>query len=801
MKKLFTFQLAFFACLMIYAQSDPKEKSLNYLQTLLSQKNFSEEEIAMHQVVKHHVSSISDVHHMYLRQSVNDLQVYGTESSIHIMKDGTLLASNINFIENISDKIQTSESIISPVQAVTQVASHLGYALTENLSVISQAVSPDRKTIVSDGGISLSPIPVQLMYYRTTNDQVVLAWDLSIQAINKTEWYSVRVNAATGALLDKGNWITSCNFDHPEGAHHHAENTVAFEENCDANYYTSETVAASSALLTGSYQVFAMPLESPLYGDRTIVTNVPHPVASPYGWHDTNGVAGAEFTDTRGNNVNAYEAGDNYGYRPDGGSSLIFHFPFNPVYSNGDQSEAAAITNLYYWNNVIHDVFYMYGFDEASGNFQVNNYGKGGFANDPVLAEAQSGQMCNAFFATPEDGSSPNMYMYVCGSRDGNFDNLVVMHEYGHGISNRLTGSSVNCLWNDEQMGEGWSDYFGLMLTMRTGDEGTDARGIGTFLFGEGPGGPGIRTHPYSTNMSVNPHTYDHIKSEWAPHGVGSVWAVMLWDMTWLLVDEYGFDTDFYEGTGGNNVALALVTEGLKLQPCSPGFVDGRDAILDADVAMYSGDNECLIWHAFARRGLGYSANQGSSNSKNDGTQAFDMPPHLFSVECPTEDIEEIVSEGQTYTLPDFVSSSLVTINSECDILTYTVVQNPAAGTELSVGTHPVTITVTTSTSQQVICSFDVIVTQVVNVEDHEWAQHISVFPNPTSDRLTISNQSNETIISATIVDVNGKVLDEINFSENMSEQTISVENLAAGVYFIKLTTENSSLVKQIIKK
>src|SRR5690554_5912037 len=130
MKKLFTFQLAFFACLMIYAQSDPKEKSLNYLQTLLSQKNFSEEEIAMHQVVKHHVSSISDVHHMYLRQSVNDLQVYGTESSIHIMKDGTLLASNINFIENISDKIQTSESIISPVQAVTQVASHLGYALT-----------------------------------------------------------------------------------------------------------------------------------------------------------------------------------------------------------------------------------------------------------------------------------------------------------------------------------------------------------------------------------------------------------------------------------------------------------------------------------------------------------------------------------------------------------------------------------------------------------------------------------------------------------------------------------------------
>src|SRR5690554_7799430 len=143
--------------------------------------------------------------------------------------------------------------------------------------------------------------------------------------------------------------------------------------------------------------------------------------------------------------------------------------------------------------------------------------------------------------------------------------------------------------------------------------------------------------------MSVNPQTYDYIKTAAIPHGVGSVWAQMLWEMTWDLIDEHGYDANPYNFTGnvnvdkGNTQALALVTEGLKLQPCSPGFIDGRDAILTADVAMYSGDNECLIWHAFARRGLGYSANQGSSNSKNDGTHAFDMPSHLFSVECPTD--------------------------------------------------------------------------------------------------------------------------------------------------------------------
>src|SRR5690606_27045595 len=116
------------------------------------------------------------------------------------------------------------------------------------------------------------------------------------------------------------------------------------------------------------------------------------------------------------------------------------------------------------------------------------------------------------------------------------------------------------------------------------------------------------------------------IKTAAVPHGVGSVWAVMLWDLTWALIDEYGFDADIYNGTGGNNIAMTLVVEALKLQPCSPGFVDGRDAILEADFLLYGGANQCLIWDVFARRGLGVSASQGSSGSTNDGVEAFDTP-------------------------------------------------------------------------------------------------------------------------------------------------------------------------------
>ena len=75
---------------------------------------------------------------------------------------------------------------------------------------------------------------------------------------------------------------------------------------------------------------------------------------------------------------------------------------------------------------------------------------------------------------------------------DGDFDNAVIAHEYAHGISNRFTGGPANtsCLNNAEQMGEGWSDFYGLMMTIKPGDVATTSRGIGTYLFGQPANGP-----------------------------------------------------------------------------------------------------------------------------------------------------------------------------------------------------------------------------------------------------------------------------------------------------------------------
>ncbi|MBK8433367.1 MAG: M36 family metallopeptidase [Chloroflexi bacterium] len=170
---------------------------------------------------------------------------------------------------------------------------------------------------------------------------------------------------------------------------------------------------------------------------------------------------------------------------------------------------------------------------------------------------------------------------------------------------------------------------------------------------GQPPTGTGFRPHPYTTDMAVNPHTYANTLTAAVPHGIGAIWAAMLWEVYWNLVDAHGFNPDLAQDgtTGGNNLALRLVSDGLKLQPCSPGFVDGRNAILAADMALTGGANQCLIWQGFAKRGLGFSASQGSANSNADNVAAFDMPLSCQSLNATPLSQDVCQGTAAVYTL------------------------------------------------------------------------------------------------------------------------------------------------------
>ena len=251
--------------------------------------------------------------------------------------------------------------------------------------------------------------------------------------------------------------------------------------------------------------------------------------------------------------------------------------------------------------------------------------------------------------------------------RDGDFDNGVIAHEYGHGISTRLSiraDGGLGTLSGDEQGGEGWSDFWGLYTTLRQNDlaPATAAhpngvlptRGIGNYVTYKNPTDKGIRPKPYSTDTAVNGYTYAGSTNGLGignpeitvPHGVGFIWCSMLYDVFQEFVDVYGFNDDIFESglnidlsdaahSGGNNIFNRLVLEGLKIQPASGSFADQRDAILAADALLFPSETRCggskhfkMIWEGFAKRGLGFQedGNYGS-NGIGDERDSFGIPP------------------------------------------------------------------------------------------------------------------------------------------------------------------------------
>lgn len=700
--------------------------------------------------------------YLYAAQEINGIRIANSSLTAVFDADGNLRNVASLFYGNIQQSANSASPDIDLSRAVkTQLESAI--------PGIEINFQPNQKKSLTITGTHFSHSSnAELVYYAMPEGSINLAWSFDCPLRDKTHWYHYFVDAHSGELLKKIDWQVECS----SGSESIVVNTNSSSSNSMKMVLTPEDGSG--------YEVVEFPLESPNHGPRTLASEPATTQASPFGWHDINGIDGAEYMITRGNNVYAYEDvndQDSPGFSPDGGSQLLFVYPYDQDQSP-ESYQSAAITNLFYANNRIHDILVQYGFDEASGNFQTKNYSATGVDDDEVRAESQDGGGSNnANFGTPPDGFNPTMQMYLWQSgtfnnlfvvntpsaigggylsssvaafgpeipsggitanmalandgvnpnvndgcepisnnltgkiailyrgscdfvakvknaqnagalacivvnnvgdgviamggvdnsitipsvmigqtdgeaiiaaigngtvnatlngnvplqiHDGSFDNGIITHEYCHGVSNRLTGGSANsdCLSNEEQMGEGWSDWYSVMLTMNMDVANPAHRPMGTFASGDPVDGNGIRPVPYDTSMVINSYTYADLgNSEISvPHGVGFVWATMLWDLSWALMDEYGYDPDLDAGTGGNNLALQLITDALKLQVCEPGFIDGRDAILLADELDNDGANKCLIWKVFARRGLGYSASQGSSQSRTDGTAAYDIP-------------------------------------------------------------------------------------------------------------------------------------------------------------------------------
>ncbi|PPQ72749.1 hypothetical protein CVT26_003029 [Gymnopilus dilepis] len=393
-----------------------------------------------------------------------------------------------------------------------------------------------------------------------------------------------------------------------------------FEAFVDAHAGT--LVSITDFVSKASYLVLPMQEETLLEGFE-VLANPSDPLASPLGWHNT-GTA-----NTTGNNAVSFK-GAQTATTTESSAGLNFIFTQDPNSQPSVQANVdAARTNAFYVVNTMHDLTYRYGFTESAFNFQVNNFGKGGVGNDQVTISVQdSSGTNNANFATPPDGQSGRMRMFLwtftTPMRDGALENDIVTHENTHGVTNRMTGGGTGrCLQTTEAggMGEGWSD------AMANWNEKTSAA-VPDYVLGQyvinNPAG--IRTHPYSTNATTNPLRYSDLQTRTEVHAIGEIWANMLHNVYANLVGAHGWSPTARAnptGSEGNIVFLHLFLDALALQPCNPTFLSARDAWLQADVNRFGGANACLIWKAFASRGLGVNA----ANHVDDTT----LPPACVS--------------------------------------------------------------------------------------------------------------------------------------------------------------------------
>lgn len=356
------------------------------------------------------------------------------------------------------------------------------------------------------------------------------------------------------------------------------------------------------------------------------------PTASPLGW-----VSG---TGTAGNNVIAGEnlTGTSFiSPTPTQGNNGDFTFPlqfgsdFFPL-----AFPDAAVTNLFYWMNRAHDLHYQYGFDEASGNFQANNFGRGGVGGDPIFAYAHfgsqasgGGQFENSFFSVQggtDDGLPAEVSMFVSGGAgpygdlftDGSYDAEVMIHEYTHGVSERLARQAYTA-FQGASMGEAWSDFYSLEYTLPNGAPPNGVYPVGEYF--NQTWGTGIRTRPYSTDMTVDPLTYGSIGRviEYPEvHAAGEIWMAALWEIRANLIAQFG------EQEGRKRVRQ-LVIDGMKLAIPAASMVDMRDAILLADRVDYHGASQTQLWAGFAKRGLGALAFAQDATTVHV-TESFDLP-------------------------------------------------------------------------------------------------------------------------------------------------------------------------------
>lgn len=231
---------------------------------------------------------------------------------------------------------------------------------------------------------------------------------------------------------------------------------------------------------------------------------------------------------------------------------------------------------------------------------------------------------------------SANVAVQFSADRDGTMDIQIVAHEFFHHVSNRLVGNATGLSSvQGGGMGEGWSDFDSMLLTVRPEDKSVGGNdkyqgAYGLALYVTFSQYFGIRRTPYSTDMSIDPLTFKDISNgeplpTTAPilgdttgsnnaevHATGEIWCNTLWEIYASLLND-----PRYTFLQARSRMQDYIIEGLKMTPNAPTILEARDALLAAAKATDSGDFT-LMAAAFAKRGMGVDATGPDRSDPNN---------------------------------------------------------------------------------------------------------------------------------------------------------------------------------------
>lgn len=329
-----------------------------------------------------------------------------------------------------------------------------------------------------------------------------------------------------------------------------------------------------------------------------------------------------------------------FNYNPAPGNPAPGSEPLHPNYPpNLSNFQRGAVVNVFHWSNRFHDALYLRGFTEAARNFQHDNFGRGGVGGDRISAEVQDeAGSDNAVFSTGPDGVRGRMQLHVFSmptpDRDPALENTIILHELAHGLTQRLIGNAAGMNTIESRgLGEGWSDFVALSLLQSASQPQTSNYPVAAYVreqpyygirrFPYAPvahrGGPGfLDMHAPQTFADIDPDQIDLSDGVYPPnpnviggaravHNLGEIWALALLEGRKRLIERLGY-------ADGNTRMLQIVVDGMKLSPLNPTFLQARDAVLAAALALGDPADVDDLWRGFGARGMGLEADSDGSS-------------------------------------------------------------------------------------------------------------------------------------------------------------------------------------------